>query len=74
MNDDIIVENDFLIQLVRERPILWDKTLDDYRHKQRTYNAWKDICLLNFEHFQTFSEKEKRHVGKLNGSSFKFFY
>ncbi|XP_055938847.1 uncharacterized protein LOC129968703 [Argiope bruennichi] len=56
---DIEIDTEFLIALVKERPILWDKTGGIYRDRHATRMAWKEICILLKDDFQTSDVKEK---------------
>lgn len=35
------VDIEILIHLVQERPIIWDKTLEEYKDRVQTRNGWK---------------------------------
>ncbi|KAF8792543.1 hypothetical protein HNY73_004127 [Argiope bruennichi] len=56
---DIEIDTEFLIALVQERPILWDKIGGIYRDRHATRKAWKEICILLKDDFQTSDVKEK---------------
>lgn len=38
------IDNSELISLIEERPVLWDRTLDVYKDRLKTKEAWYDIC------------------------------
>lgn len=39
-----VIEVDHLITLVEQRPILWDKTSEEYKNKNAKTTAWKEVC------------------------------
>lgn len=51
------IDMDSLITLVENRPIVWGKTADSYKKKQLKFAAWKEICTMLHEHFETLSDK-----------------
>lgn len=59
------LDMDHLISLVRERPVLWDKSLEQFKYKNISNAAWKDICLILYSDFDTLSDKEKDIFGKI---------
>lgn len=58
-NMAIEIASELLISLVEELPVLWDKTIDDYKDKIKTQNAWKEICSILKDGFDLLSDKEK---------------
>ena len=38
MAEEIVIDVDFLITLVQDRPVLWDKSLDDFKNRDMTGN------------------------------------
>ncbi|KAF5272606.1 hypothetical protein FQR65_LT17324 [Abscondita terminalis] len=40
---DIDVDNELLIFLIENRPVLWDKTLDIFKDRDATRNAWHEV-------------------------------
>ncbi|XP_045478973.1 uncharacterized protein LOC123683977 [Harmonia axyridis] len=53
-----------LISLVENKPVLWDKTLDDYKLTNRRLEAWREICLILNPEFEKLDEKERKKYGK----------
>ena len=56
------IDAEVLITLVQTRPVLWDKTLDVYRDRIATRNAWYEVCLelkQNFVSMNPFSASIK---------------
>jgi len=58
------VNLELLITMIEERPVIWDKTLDIYKDRNLTRNAWKEICLAFVEDFDDKSEKYKDDISK----------
>ncbi|GBP53193.1 hypothetical protein EVAR_8970_1 [Eumeta japonica] len=52
------IEN--LIALVQERPVLWDKTEDDYKDKKLSLKAWHEVDLIRKLNLDELEEKEGR--------------
>ncbi|CAG4935682.1 unnamed protein product [Parnassius apollo] len=50
---------------MEKRDVLWDKTLESYKDKRKTLQAWRDICTLINEDFETLLDVEKNKYGKL---------
>lgn len=59
------IDCDLLISLVEERPVLWDKTIDDFKNKNLKTEGWKDVCRNIFHDFDDKNDKEKTRLGKL---------
>ncbi|XP_072377990.1 uncharacterized protein [Diabrotica undecimpunctata] len=38
------IYSEILITLVEARPVLWDKTIEIYKDRNLTRNAWNDVC------------------------------
>jgi len=55
---------EFLITLVQERPVLWDKFLDSYKDRNATKNAWREILIQLNPEFDALDDKEKNLFGK----------
>lgn len=54
------INNEILISEVEFRPVLWDKTGDDYLNKKRKRDAWKEVCCIikpDFEHLSSNHQK-----------------
>ena len=43
--EELAIDNELLIHLVQERPVLWDKTLETFKGRIGTRNAWYEVCL-----------------------------
>ncbi|CAL1272148.1 unnamed protein product [Larinioides sclopetarius] len=59
-----LIDNEFLISLIQERPVLWDKTLEIYRDRTATENAWREVCREIRDDFERLEEKERKNFGK----------
>ncbi|XP_074041481.1 uncharacterized protein [Leptinotarsa decemlineata] len=59
--DDIDMEK--LIMFVEERPLLWDKSLEEYKDRNKNREAWSEICQELFEGFEEKSASEKKQLG-----------
>lgn len=59
------IDMDLLISLVRERPVVWDKTLEEFKYKNITNEAWKDICVKLYSDFDSLNDKDKDIFGKI---------
>lgn len=55
---------DFIISLVEARPVLWDKTKEEYKNKILKTEAWKDVCQNIVPSFNEKDKKEKTKIGK----------
>ncbi|XP_055936913.1 uncharacterized protein LOC129966504 [Argiope bruennichi] len=61
---ELSIDNEILIALVQERPVLWDKTLDIFKDKNATRNAWHEVCLEIYSDFDELEEKKRNELGK----------
>lgn len=55
-----------LIALVHKRPVLWNKTLDTYKDKLLTKQAWHEICCELDAVFDLKTEEERHDYGKFS--------
>lgn len=58
------VDLEILISLVQEHPVLWDKTLEDYKDRIKTRNAWIEIFKQLNEGFEEMEDKERNEYGE----------
>lgn len=58
------IDSELLITLVQQRPVLWDKTIDEYKDRNKTLEGWKEICRILKDDFDEISEKEQNDIGK----------
>ncbi|XP_014261981.1 uncharacterized protein LOC106674054 [Cimex lectularius] len=58
------IDNDILISLVEARPVLWDKTLNSFKDRNLTQDAWREVCCALRNDFEDMEDKEKNAFGK----------
>lgn len=58
------LDNDILISLVEARPVLWDKTLDIFKDRNLTRDAWREVCCALKHDFEDLEQKDKNAFGK----------
>ncbi|KAI4464765.1 madf domain transcription factor [Holotrichia oblita] len=61
---NINIDSELLITLVEARPVLWDKTLDNYKDRNLTRNTWNEVCIELNSEFEELEAKEKNAFGK----------
>lgn len=59
------VNQNMLITLIRERPVIVDKTVDEYKNKRHKFDARKDIFTRLKINFQDLNSEEKNQFHKL---------
>lgn len=59
-----MVKVNLLCELVKERPVIWDKSAEGYRNKDISGLAWEEIHRTIFDGYDSFSEDLKEYVGK----------
>lgn len=59
MESDLYIEVDQLIPLVEQRPVLWDKSLEDHKSRNLTLLAWRQVCCALFPDFPSLTDKQK---------------
>lgn len=59
-----LIDNDLLITLVEQRPVLWDKTLDAFKDRDATRKAWCEVCKELRSDFSDLDDKEKNSYGE----------
>ncbi|XP_071051352.1 uncharacterized protein [Onthophagus taurus] len=55
------VDTDLLITLIEARPVLWDKSEENYKNKNGTANAWEEVFNALNADYQKMQEKEKKY-------------
>lgn len=58
------IDLEILITLIENRPILWDKTLENYKENNLRTAAWREVCIVLREDFKELEEKERQSYGK----------
>lgn len=59
-----LIDNELLISFVEQRTVLWDKTLEIFKDRDATRNAWKEVCMEIRGGFETLDDKTKNAFGK----------
>lgn len=59
------IDIDYLISLVQERPIIWDKSHEHYSDKFRKANEWAAVCKIIFQDYEEFEDQKKNKIGEL---------
>lgn len=52
-----------LIQCVRDRPCLWDKSLENYKDRVERRTAWEEIFCILDPAYEQMSMEDKRITG-----------
>ncbi|XP_049878851.1 uncharacterized protein LOC126375807 [Pectinophora gossypiella] len=66
---DNCLNQELLITLIQERPVIWDKTIDDYKNKRLKYDSWKEIFIHFQPTFEDLSGDEKNKFGMVVSDS-----
>ncbi|XP_005098307.1 uncharacterized protein LOC101853937 [Aplysia californica] len=53
------VETNSLIAAVKQNPVIWDRSLEAYKAKKATANAWNEVCSTVNADFKDMNMKEK---------------
>lgn len=64
MSDLAVIDNELLIHLIQERPVIWDKTLNEFKDRNATRIAWNEVCLQLKSDFEELEDKKKNEFGK----------
>ncbi|KAL0871595.1 hypothetical protein ABMA27_004127 [Loxostege sticticalis] len=64
MEDRLPILMEEFISLIETHPVLWDKSLEDYKNRIATQNAWKEILLTMYPDYETWSEKDRQECAK----------
>ena len=56
---DFEFDIDLLIYLVEARPVLWDKTDDNYKDRDETKKAWRKVFICLQEDFKALRDLQK---------------
>lgn len=59
------IDIEFLISLVQERPIIWDKSHEHYSDRFRKVNEWAAVCKIIFQDYEEFEDQKKNKIGEL---------
>jgi hypothetical protein len=58
------IDAEGLISLFEARPLLLDKTLDVFKDRIATRNAWREVCLELKPDFKELEDRAKNAFGK----------
>lgn len=58
------MNNQILIGMVEERPVLWDRTDENYKNRQKTAECWTEICRLLIDGYDEMPRKSQRAIDK----------
>lgn len=64
MSDTDTISVSQLIELVRDRPVLWDRQKEVYKNRKLTRKAWVDICETLIENYDELSDQEQKAIGE----------
>ncbi|XP_031770501.2 uncharacterized protein LOC116413799 [Galleria mellonella] len=59
------LDKPLLINLVKERPCLWDYTMDSYKDKNLKLTAWREICTVLYDRFDQMTDGEQLEFSKI---------
>lgn len=63
-NDIDVIDMDYLITLVQERQILWDKSNVDFKNKNMKIKAWEQIAKILFPDYDNLAPDIKNQIGE----------
>lgn len=63
MVEESSIDNELLISLVEQNPVLWDKTLELYKNRVATQAAWKEVMVIIDPNLETKEEKARQALG-----------
>ncbi|CAH1959736.1 unnamed protein product [Acanthoscelides obtectus] len=58
-NENLDIEA--FISMVEERPVIWDKTREDFKDRNKTKAAWQEI--IDTFIYENLNEAEKAEIG-----------
>lgn len=57
------IDIELLISLVEMKPVLWGKSLEEYKCRSSVTSAWKEVCCGLREDFESLDDKEMNEFG-----------
>lgn len=60
---DPSIDSELLINVIQERPAIWDMRSNDYSDKNKRKRSWEEVVILFAKENDT--EEEKKKLGKL---------
>jgi len=64
VEDDLNIDIEILISEVQARPLLWDKSLNNYSDRYLKRAAWKEIFILLYPDYEKVSSQHQKLIGK----------
>ncbi|XP_065577190.1 uncharacterized protein LOC136038103 isoform X1 [Artemia franciscana] len=58
------INSEMLISAIKERPAVWDKSMESYKDKRRKFEAWTEICKLLNEDYESLTESKRNEFSK----------
>lgn len=62
--DNIELDTEAFIRAIEEKPVIWDKTLENYKHRNETKAAWEEIYTMFIENYKEMSDSLKAEHSK----------
>jgi hypothetical protein len=53
------VDAESLVSFIEERPALWERTLEIYKDKNLSLEAWREICKIVHPDFESLDERKR---------------
>lgn len=63
-SDEENIDMDYLISLVQEREVLWDKFHVDFKNNNLKAKAWADVTKKLFPEFDSYAPDRKNKIGE----------
>lgn len=57
---------ELLIPLIKERPIIWDKSSPLYRNKPLREKSWREVCAQLRDDYKDMSKTQKHEYGEFS--------
>lgn len=58
------VDTELLISFIEDKPEIWDKSIEEYKDRIKTREAWISVCCQLKPDFQDLSDGERKEFGK----------
>lgn len=59
-----------LIELIKNRPCIWDKTMDTFKDRSEKQKAWEEICAVLEKNFNKKDKHEQKRICKYGQTEF----
>lgn len=60
------------IALMEEKPVLWDRHSENYKNRNLTMVAWKEICAAVRDDYESMDETNKNELSKFSLVDFHY--